>query len=130
MSNNPETAPNAEIQEIANYVFSGLPRAPRSIWLDLSTETARDFDNPEEREVMLVNMYVDIALLGCKKLWGDNFVWTNMTREQAAELQKYMNSLGVQLNILCNEDGADPWDTAETRGIEAIRFLKFSIAFI
>ena len=130
MSSNPETAPNFEISQVVDYVFSRPPGAPRSYWMDVSTDSLDDDSTLEQREEMLLSMYVDIAALGCKKLWGEDFQWQTMTREQYSILQRYMKSFGVLLNIRCNDDSLDPWDVAENDGIEAVKYLRFSIDFV
>lgn len=127
MSDNPDTAPESELQEIVAHVFSRPPGPPRSVWLDFTRESLDDFPSDSEREAMLLRMYVDIAYLGCERLWGQEFSWQNLTRDQYDLLQRYMNSFGVKLNIRCNEENEDPWDVAEQQGIDAVKFLRFSI---
>lgn len=130
MSSNPETAPDLEVAQIVGNIFSRRPGKKYSVWLDLTPESLQDYPSDNERESMLLNMYVDIAFLGCKKLWGDTFTWEFMTREQYNLLQLYMNSLGVHLHIKCNADNSDPWKQVEKHGLDSVQYLRFSIDFL
>lgn len=133
MSNSRETAPDCELQDIVEHVFSKPPGEPKTIDLSLTAETADQFAGDEDRELMALEIFSQIAIKGAQRLFaepGQPFSLLQMSRDQYARLQKYMNSMGVKLIITCNEDRADPWDLAEKEGMEAIKHLRLSIDFL
>jgi len=129
MSHERETAPDAHLNEIADFVFSKPPGEPKSIMLELTAESSDQFGNDEQDQAVL-EIFTEIAVLGCKKLWGEEISFMNMSKDNFDLLQKYMNSMGVKLIIRCNDDSADPWELAEKEGIEAVKYLRIAIEFI
>lgn len=133
MSNSRETAPDTEMNDIVEHVFSKPPGDPKTIELSLTEESADQFSTEEEREEMALEIFSQIAIMGARKLFAQPeqpFSLLQLTREQYAHLQKYMNSMGVKLIITCNEDRADPWDVAEKDGIAAVKQLRLAVDFI
>lgn len=124
MSTTFEDAPDLDLDEIAQYVFTKPPGEPKTIDLRLTEESTRSGD----AHGTIIQMFTDIALIGCSILWGESVNITNLTREQFHLLQKYMNSMGVSLVIKCNEDSADPWETVESGG--EIHFLRIAIEWL
>lgn len=129
MSFDRETAPDAQLHEIVEHVFGKPPGEPKTVCLELTAESSDQF-GAEEKDNIAFEIYTQIAVLGCKKLWGEKFSFLTMTRDNLATLQKYMNSMGVKLVIRCNDDRADPWDLAEQEGLSAIKYLRISVEFI
>jgi hypothetical protein len=129
MSHDRESAPEEQLADIVEQIFGSPPKEPKSVVLELTAETVDQF-SPEERGDMSLEIFSQIAVLGARKLWGKDFSFTNMSRDNHALLQKYMNSMGVKLIIKCNDDSADPWDVAEQDGISAVKYLRISVEFI
>jgi len=129
MSNNPETAPDLEIDEIVRYVFSRPPGGKNTVSLQLTPESRDDLKDDEQESVIL-EIYIQIAVKGCKILYGEDCKITNLNRDQFSKIQQYMNSMGVKLVVKCNDDLADPWDLADAEGPTAIKYLRMSIEFI
>jgi hypothetical protein len=132
---NYETVPPKELHEIVDYIFTKPPQDPKTIQLSLTSESADQFSTPEDRETMALEIFSTIAFMGCQKILGieDQFSPTSllqMSRDHRDLLQKYMNSMGVALNITCNEAGLDPWEVAESEGVAAVKTIQLSVQFM
>ena len=130
MSHDPRTAPDADLEQIAQHVFSRPAGKEKSVSLQLTEDSVEGSISSEEFEQMTLDIFTQIAMAGCKILWGKDFTFTNMTRDQFALLQTYMKSMGVRLNIKCNDDHADPWDLGEKEGPTAVKYLRISVEYI
>ena len=114
------------IENIVNVIFSKAPLQPKSIDLKLDAESA-DSVSPDSG---CMDIYMDIAILGAKYLYGENFAYASMTRAQYTLLNEYMNSFGVTLTVKCNDSNVDPWDLAAREGIQAVKKLNIFASYI
>jgi hypothetical protein len=114
-----------DFEDIVQFVFSKEPADPCTIDLHLAPESADEFTSDADAD-MFLEIYVDFALQGCRMLWGEDVNLRNLSKEQFSLLNRYMNSVGVKLHVLCNEDSADPWELAEKN--VPIDFLRVSVS--
>lgn len=85
---------------IAENVFNHPYLAPKSISLDFS-----DVDPESLQDVLFL-----ICYKGIKILWGDGKNFVDLSREQFELLQNYIESIGFELTVTCNNAGQDPWE--------------------
>jgi len=125
MSNVPETAPEKTLQEIAEYLFGRDPGPPNSINLQLTDDSVDDILRCDP-DAGLQEMYLDLMRMGAKILYGEDFNLFQMSKTQYAHLNRYMQSVGVDFVVSCNDDRADPWDVVAKEGIKGIKFWRVS----
>ena len=121
-----EVLEDIDIKGIAQCIFSKPPGDKYSISLRLTPESADQFVNDPDVDANL-EIFLNIALLGIKILYGDDNDILSITRAQFYRVQQYMNSMGVGLVVKCNEDFADPWEIMENNG--NIKFLRISLNY-
>ena len=121
-----ENATPMELEDIVKYVFSKPPTAPKSNMLFATPETADQFD--DDVDAATLEIYVDVAVIGAKILWGENTNVSRLSKEQFLTLQQYMKSFGVRLVILAGEEGLDPWHCEENN--IPVKFLRISVKHI
>ncbi len=119
--------PPTELKEVAECIFRNPPGPPKSIVLQLTEDSSDQFLNDPGASPEL-EFYTDVARYGVSLLFGETCDIKQLTRDQFALLQKYMNSMGVKLCITCNADASNPWDLAEAGG--TIKYLRISVEFI
>lgn len=122
-----ESSSPTELKQVADCIFRKPPAPPKTIVLQLTEESSNQFVNDPNASPEL-EFFTDMARYGVAILFGENCNIANLSRDQFALLQKYMNSMGVALCIKCNADSCDPWDLVEAGG--SIEYLRVSVDFI
>jgi hypothetical protein len=77
-----------DINSFVNNIFNGVPKPP-------CTYSIRFKDIPIEKRNKLL---FKICVIGAKKLFGDSITIDNITSHQFHTLNKYLQSMGYQIN--------------------------------
>src|SRR5689334_16574091 len=85
MSHSRETAPDYELQDIVKHIFSKPPGDPKTVDLSFTPETASQFQTEQEREMMALEIFSQIAIMGAQRLFAkssESFSLVHMSRDQ------------------------------------------------
>jgi hypothetical protein len=122
MSTQEEEVP---FERIVQEVFSGPPRPPRSIVLQMTEDSLAEFGSNESPDQ---EFFLDLAAAGIQIICGTRRL-EHVSEEQFSLLQRYMNSVGVELVVsIVNPDGSTgrPWEGEVMEGAKlsmAVRWL-------
>ncbi len=123
-----DSAPDVQFKELVEYIFSKPPQDENTICLNLSDDSQDQFLNSPEQTDAILEFYVDIAIEGCKILFGENILITSLSEDQFNLLQKYMRSMGHKLVVKANDGNDTPWNLlAKNETIEKIRISVVAI---
>ena len=96
-------------EDIVREVFSGPPRPARSIVLQLTEDSLAEFHKNESPDQ---EFFLDLAAAGVQIICKTKRL-EHVSKEQFALLQRYMNSVGVELVVtIVKPDGTTgrPWE--------------------
>jgi hypothetical protein len=114
-----------QFEQIVREVFSGPPRPARSIVLQMTEDSLAEFGSNESPDQ---EFFLDLAAAGVQIICGTRRLEL-VNEEQFSLLQKYMNSVGVELVVsIVNSDGSTsrPWEGEVMEGAKlsmAVRWL-------
>ncbi len=108
-----------DLNKMVTIVFSQPPADAGSYKLDLSVDNEQDDNNNDElnKEITnklaktTANVLMNIFISGCQILFGNDITPVNITEEQFAKVNKYINSFGYQTHYeytykdIVNENG-------------------------
>lgn len=95
------------LDELVQMVFSRPAQAPKTIQLQLDENTAIPSVIPE--------IFAEIATRGARRLFGVTNVM-ELTEQQIGSLEKYMQSMGVVMQITCNFGRLSPFEVLAAGG--------------
>ena len=103
---------------IADILFSKPPQDPRTIGLGLEDLSADQSDNSTPLQIIRI-----ISILGMERLFGHNDPM-KLSEQDYDLLRKYIQSLGYDIKVYCNDGLKDPWEVARTEGPNAIHEVR------
>ena len=95
------------LDELVGMVFSRPPQHPKSIQLQL--------DDGDSDGSIIPEIFAQIAGRGIKRLYGITNIM-QLTEVQAHTIDKYMQSMGVEMLVTCNFGTESPFDVIAKNG--------------
>jgi hypothetical protein len=106
------------LPQIAEVIFSSPPQNPHSIQLGLDELSADQAD--ESTELRIVQF---MSVIGMKKLFGHGNPMI-LSEQEYNQLRKYIQSMGYDVKVYCNDGAYDPWEVAKIHGPDAIQEVR------
>ena len=106
-----------DLKKMVTIVFSQPPAEAGSYKLDLSVEQDDNNNDELNKEITnklaktTANVLMNIFISGCQILFGNDITPVNITEQQFAKVNKYINSFGYQTHYeytykdIVNENG-------------------------
>ena len=109
---------------IADVLFSKPPQAPRTIQMELEDASADQSDTSTTFEIIRL-----LSILGMERLFNHKDPM-RLSEQDYNLLRKYIQTLGYDIKVYCNDGLQDPWTVARTQGSSAISKVRIKYTLL